>query len=1000
MRVKNLFPIMAIVSLIGFFNIKEAYAVTEVNGYIVETHGALDWYGDKNTETINNRVYLPPKFAKFNGTLSQYGGSWLYREVRAQHGYKITSYQPIKPASLSWPTTSGSNMNLRENMPENNMYGGLPTDYTCVNTAGMEISNVWSNFKTCGTRPNYYGYLTSATKFTGAQYYGSTSGEFRYIGYSSDGLALTNPFMPSDRPGINTPGEYPFKVILGTATPSGTTISSTFDKYSTKYDDSSNTELYKIKTKAIKELLQITSNGMAAVSTDVTYWANRLSLRNDARYDTPIFWGVRNNETTYVEVVGAAPVGLTNDLIMQKISIYDDNDTPDNYNDDTLLMTVQRNINTGEITKNLLVSSLKANNTYRVETTVYNNSTETTKLNPALIDLQFSFDESATNTPLDNGVWRTNKLPGGIAGNSYGKFNYTLLIPAGVQNKVAIHDKINKSHFSYGDNAETNNDLLSLIVNVTKYEDGDLIAKETILKDANGKTVDYVIPGRDYKFVYKFIYKGPERYYYAANGTDATGSPIYKKVAKSYLIRGNGKYYTSVGTNDKIEVSFSKFAIEDCSSCPLLEMKDGVEYSFESDLFMAASPYVETTFKITTTSDINKDTSNDNFSYCYKGEYDLRVTNLKAYPATFEPRNLDKVYATVQYNIVYNIPDNQNIKDSYPAEMVETVIVIDGKYYHYADLVIPGNNTFIKCVEIDLPDEKKPDRIGSYAYAASVIVNPGYNVYEYLSDININYLNNNKASTTEENSVSLGSSTFLRPSVMVGRTITEKVRNVEYHTNERTYKYPGYDKTNYRFYSYSTVTNTTRTFSERYKIVSVEFKSKETEEQGLGRDGWVELNSSTKGIVKAGYGFRLRITTELYSDYTPYRDMLPQSYINTDNVKNNSPEDIIVRFNNKYYTASGINSEPAFNSKVYIDSKLSDNSQVANKAIYVFETDVNNKIFTDKNMKDRDYTLDVYTPVINTTSLGVDGGKLGDNKSYKITISGSYLDDVNPHLDN
>lgn len=990
MRAKNLFICLGILALTNIFALKE---VSALDGYKTVTHGLLDWYGNVNTETVNGTVYLPPKFAKFN--VSGYGYSWLYREIRDQHGYKIHSYQPVKPASLSWPSSDGYTTNLgdRYNMPENKIWFGYPSDYTCVNSSGLSSNNVWSNFKTCGTKPNYYNYLTSSTKFTGRHSYSGTSGEYRYIGYSSDGIAITNPYMPSDYPINETPGTYAYKVILPPGTPANTLISSKFSKYSEAFDDSRDKVRYGYKIEAIKKLLNDTSNGMSKVSTDPNYWAQRLSLRNDPRYDTPIFLGIRNDNAYYIEIVGPSPVSMISDLIMQKISIYDDNGTANDYSDDIFISSAERNPTTGNITRVGDVT-LENNRTYRVETKVYNDSVEKTKLVPALVDIQVLTDRNYSKYPIENGTWNTNKLPGGIPAKSTGTFNYTIFIPDTVGSNVAIHDRVNKSHFSYGDNIESSNDNLSLTFTVINGDGGDLEAVDSYLVDTNGNKVSYVIPGNEYYINYDVVYKGESQYAYTLKGYDSsTGSPIYEKKLKKFYIQGSGNYKTLAGFNEEVDVGFSKYATNDKGEI-YVTLTDGEKLKFKSDKIFVSNPRIESTFKITTGGSINVNRRNDMFNFSYIDEYDIKVTNIEVCPKSFSPRDLTKVNAVVKYTINYTIPEK--LKQHKPVILVTNTVIIDNKSYTFTDAVVPGDNTFVRAVELsyNVKDGIQP------VITASIYANSDNKNYEYLKSNN-HYLTNNRAISTKSNSILLSRPTNTLITTNENASFSESYREVKYNTTIKTYKYPGYNSRTYRFYTLTNLVNSVKNYNESYKILSVEFKSKLTEDKEMGdkKDGWIVLNDSTKGLIQSGYGFQLRITTEVTSNYSAPSITNPSGHSST-KVKNNSPADIIVKFNNKYYTATGIDSEPSFNVKTYIDGALSDNSKFTNKAKYVFETGTDKKIFTDKNLKNGDHTIEIYTPTINATSVGGSDIKLGSSRKYKITIQGSYLDDINPHLDN
>ena len=315
----------------------------------------------------------------------------LIREVKQRGDFKFYTYSPVLPSGVSWPfpnSNSNGNLSTLANMPENAIDPGEIYSWTCVNT---KVGTQWKNFKTCGTNPNYYNTPSGDNHYTGTQKYGDYSGEWRYMGYTSTGTAATNPFMPSDYEWNASVANYSYKEIIPAGTKEGTLIftSKKLKFFSTEFDDSNNETLYSLKIKAIEELLN-----MEGIKGNAADWADKLSLRNDPRYDTPMLIGVWYTGGFYIDAVGPA-TEMQQDLILTELTIKDESGK--------VIMTVGRNSSGTVSTTTNQTRVLETNNIYTIEATIKNESPNQTKLLNTRVKHQFQL---GNNTP---GSWQIGR---------------------------------------------------------------------------------------------------------------------------------------------------------------------------------------------------------------------------------------------------------------------------------------------------------------------------------------------------------------------------------------------------------------------------------------------------------------------------------------------------------------------------------------------------------------------------------------------------------------
>lgn len=696
------------------------------------------------------------------------------------------------------------------------------------------------------------------------------------------------------------------------------------------------------------------------------------------------------------------------DLIVTSMRIYDSNLTQFDYSDDILVAEIIREGVSDKISVNYPdenYTKLKNNTIYRIESDVYNSSKFETKalLNDsqnAAINYKFLYGADAVDVE-GNGMYKfingnVNYLGRAIAPRETVTFNYNYYIPLSKKDKISIHSNINYAHFTANDNLDLDNDGMSAIFEIENTsnwdivnETGDIIAEETYLIDEKGNKIDTINIGDKVKAVYKAKYEGPTipEEYIIIGYDPVTNSPIYEKIEHSYVIEAKGEIRTMLSGNSdiKYEQWLAASTVEG-GKPESISLVDGQYVYFTSEEIPIASPYVESDLTLYNVNEkINDSTENDTFNFERKEEYNLIAQNVKVTPSTEITKDLKEVNAIVQYDIFYDVP--KGVNDDH-AIMVDTNVTFGNSSKIVRKLVVPGNNTFKIAMTADISDINV-EEIGVGTLNAAVDVNVGRINYEYLKD-NSEYKDNLMSTTALDSGLHLlrtgDIDTYDTNTISRNVIVSEKLYNTEY-LNIKGFKYPVY-----RVYN---ISNSSIYYNESFKIAKVEFKSKETVDKGLGKDkdGWVELNYSTKGEIKAGYGYNLRIYVEYTNNLPDIGNGVSDEGINVEKGKVNFPNDILVEFKNDKYSKLGIGSNDAFSlMKVEEDSD--------NHKYVVYENPSNSKIFIDDNLKNQDIQINVKTPIISGIDYSDDNYKLGDKNSYKITIKGSYLDEVNSSLEN
>jgi hypothetical protein len=225
----------------------------------------------------------------------------------------------------------------------------------------------------------------------------------------------------------------------------------------------------------------------------------------------------------------------------------------------------------------------------------------------------------------------------------------------------------------------------------------------------------------------------------------------------------------------------------------------------------------------------------------------------------------------------------------------------------------------------------------------------------------------------------------------------------------------GTSKSFSRFNSPS-VSYTSKSYYETLNITNIMFRSKETTDYkcGTSGDGWIDLlNSSTlsstcKAVVKAGYGFELKVKTQ----YTTNALSNQPSEATRKQVTalNGSPnfglEDIFIELPGKVNNSKTILSATGYSGTQKVLDVVANKSNVENatwtyslsqyNSIYSGKTA--GKIYVPENMKDGSYTISIFTPPMTGVTHPSKGSSvLCARKTINVQVLGSNVDDLNGH---
>ena len=379
--------------------------------------------GSTGTSSPNGKLYFPNasngdysygyfkdnESVTITGTTYAYNNKYVFKKFKElSSGFWYSYFSPLsQDATISLNGIPSSRYisqlgDMIENRYDTNYSLESATKNTVYTTSGNG-----RNFKKYGTAVNDMSSANPKTgTITNASYgnelnphFAGKTGEWRYIGYSSNGLALSNPLFPADyflSTSIVDYGWEDYPWLKGmVAAPNDSPYDDRYDSNGvllTRVGDR-DTKLLAIN-KLIEYYPALTSKGNSE------YWRKKLSLRSNPYIDSPNFVGTYYSNGLgarfYREVVAPAIVEAPSDLELKSLSIVE-----------VETNKVVASINRGGNAQ--IFDRVVPGYAYKVISTIKNVGTVKTKLPQSMTKIGYAIDENATNNTESNGFSKNNE---------------------------------------------------------------------------------------------------------------------------------------------------------------------------------------------------------------------------------------------------------------------------------------------------------------------------------------------------------------------------------------------------------------------------------------------------------------------------------------------------------------------------------------------------------------------------------------------------------------
>lgn len=862
----------------------------------------------------------------------------------------------------------------------------------------------YKNFKRgeCPINDGSYRYLSKDTGiFNEYGFAKGYTGNWRYLGYTSAGNVINNPYFPSDlgsgRYWRDSDNDYDKSQIYPWSfdrddfdlNPSGG--NNEFIDPST-FDNKNNIALWEQKKSVIRECIK-KFPGMAKVSSDVDWWADRLSLQTDPTKNTPILALSLKGYIRY-RTITLPYYDETINLNLSKINVYDKNGN--------VVVTWSRGAGTANYDNRKLIKGEQ----YTVKYYVENPSNKNTTISPSVLNFSNAYGESATS----NKDMNVEHMPGAIGfgaiqssgvinAHTTKVFEKTFTIPQSAEGKFRFGAIIPDTYYKHRENLEADDDWGRVIVDIAN---GDLVAEKAQLYDmTNGREVEYCVPEYKYKIRYKLKYKGdnidhPCNIIIHAN--------INRKLPKYRDDTTNWVTYTK-----KVD-----------------SLKDGQEIVIESESFVAPIDNVNTDFYID--SDMKKlgidnNLQNDANNNAWKGNYDLVIHDARVLPPTEIISKKGDYSFTIQYKITNNAPYYLGVYD----RDVKVKYVVNGQTFEDTVHIEKGASEYItKTVTLKDLDPANVDKV-----KAKIIINSdGYN-YEDNYNNNTAIVNNNLVTPMNPYNGGICPAGVNTHNKWVrnyyvhswqgweGTNVAppqghDEYTNQQYEAVKRFVKNaPGRYYVNstkqyedFKYYHTGYSKNISREEYENYSIRSVKFRSKYTKDHKLGNDGWVDITNGENGKIKAGYGFELEVKVNYNTNALQYENELKPwvqgafgRTVRPLNGKPNLPDELFIKTpDNKIISFSGYQNTIAGLNESKDGNVNNMTWTYTLKPQKVLDDKMDNKIFIGDDTKNGVYTFDVYTPEVYGVQTKQHESWLCDHKPIHIEVVGSDTSDVVNHI--
>lgn len=820
--------------------------------------------------------------------------------------------------------------------------------------------------------------------------YSGTSGEYRYLGYSSFGSTVTNPYFPSDYNSHYNTIDYGYDESpwnMAIACPGGASV----------WDNPENPQMYNKKIEAIYLLEQ--QHPEMADQYDLTDWAKHLSLRTDPAKTSAVFTGTRGGYSYYrTLVLEGNPRNLrvvstvVRDKASNEIMGYDNMnpDDPTNYT---------HSVNA--------IKPLVVGEDYTVEVTVKNMSNIPTKSNPSIIDGGYGYGAAATSSVYgftDNQFQTTAELNSVYQGGEEKTFTWDLCFDDSVGKNLRVTSLIDQVHNDNGENLDANDDTSNIPFKVQlPTPTGNYGTSYVKLVGTDGKEYDRATPGEDYKVRYYVGYTGPD-----------IKKAVYRTETHSRTHNGHTSHYTvkvfdhweypeqNIPLNVEIDRNIPPvhgYADVYKETIPKTsEVHNGDTFVYTTkDYRTYEVPVIRTVGIVSSTlSSFNQDSYSASLGSRELGaewheKYDFSVGNVVIKPVSETPYQAGYQTYAVQYTITNTTP---GWLTGYEKDVNTAIKLGNGQVQFFTDHVAKGDNTNITH-EIKVYVDPATDK----TLTGTVTIN--YNKMVWEEDV-LKQKNDQASATT---SVDSPYNPWNGPPVQ--HTSNSWTQNYNIHS------WTGYHKTyvdrssqSFNIYTSSGSDYQKMSQNESYNITSIKFRSKLTTDTNQGNNGWVELTDGTAGLIKAGYGYELQITVNYKTNaFNQPQQSVSGTYgengtwVRPFNVTPNLPNELFVKTpDGKILSVDGYD-----NTNAGLDYSLTGDRTNSTWVYTVKSKDTLGvksapKVYIDPNTTDGTYNLQVFTSAINGVPTKTSGSKLCDSKTVQIRVQGSDTDDLKSHI--
>lgn len=363
---------------------------------------------------------------------------------------------------------------------------------TSINSYSQMYENRFSQ-----SSPSYrYGSKVRVNDLSGASM--GNDLEYRYLGYSSYGDPISNPYFRPDVTSSASPGTYKYDIYpwLYTAKcPGGGSI----------WDNNDFPSSYQKKIGALN-LLMAQEESMRMSGWTAESWVAWLSLRTDPSRQSAVFIGTRGGGTYYRDLAVVGPrknLRVISETVREKST-------------GNIVGTYTRNsTDANAYTPSYSVPGmLTMDSDYTVTVEVKNMSDTVTELDPSKLDVGWASGSTFScqeTTYADNTYSNTETQSGTIAPQSVKTFTWDFTVNESFSKGARVTANISGYHNFAGDNDETNDDFACLAFKVSDPlgPAGNLGLEYIKLVDDNNKVVSHPTPGESYRIRYYVSYTGP-----------------------------------------------------------------------------------------------------------------------------------------------------------------------------------------------------------------------------------------------------------------------------------------------------------------------------------------------------------------------------------------------------------------------------------------------------------------------------------------------------------